>query len=357
MVYVNNMFNSKQLPIGIDIGSSYIKLVQLKGSRNDYALSKFDMLPIQPGIITDGVISDKKGLIGFLAELFKKANINKGEASIGLSGQSSLIIKRISLPFMTEDELNLSIKYEAQQFIPFDLDAVILDFHIIGKASGSDNQMEVLLVAVNKDLLSDYTEVIRHAGLETVVIDTNQFALSNMYEFNYGVSELRNIALVNVGANTTILNIMQKGTPIFWRESAIGSNYHTEVLESSFNLIREDAERLKKGFPIEGISSEEAQSVINKASDEIYAEIYRSLEVFRSNIYNEEVNKIVISGGAALIKGFSSLLSQRIDMEVEVADPFRKISIPDKINPSYVKEMSPIATVAVGLALRRAGDR
>lgn len=351
------MFTNKQLPIGLDIGSSHIKMVQLKASKNSYELSKFDMLPIQPGLIADGAISDKKGLIGSLLELFRKANISKGLASIGLSGQSSLIIKKISLPFMTEDELNLSIKFEAQQFIPFDLDAVVLDFHIIGKTQDADNQMEVLLVAVNKDILSDYTEVVRHAGLEPVVIDTNQFALSNMYEFNYGISELRNIALVNVGANTTILNIMQKGAPIFWRESAIGSNHHTEALESSFNLIREDAERLKKGFPIEGISSEDAQSVISKASDEIYAEIYRSLEVFRSNVYNEEVNKIILSGGAALIKNFSSLLSQRIDMQVEVADPFRKISIPDKINPSYIKEMSPIAAVAVGLALRQAGDR
>lgn len=351
------MFTSKQLPIGLDIGSSYIKMVQLKAARNGYELSKFDMQPIQPGIIIDGAISDKKGLTGFLVELFKKANISKEDASIGLSGQSSLIIKRISLPFMTEDELNLSIRYEAQQLIPFDLEAVTLDFHIIDKTPEPDNQMEVLLVAVNKDLLNDYIEVTRNAGIELVVVDTNQFALSNMYEFNYGISEFRNIALVNVGANTTTLNIMQKGAPIFWRESAIGSNHHTEVLENSFNLVREDAERLKKGFPIEGISAEDAQSIINKASDEIYAEIYRSLEVFRSNFYNEEVNKIVFSGGAALIKNFCSLMSQRIDMEVEVADPFRKISIPDKINSSYIKEIAPIAAVAVGLALRQAGDR
>ncbi len=351
------MFTSKQLPIGLDIGSSYIKLVQLKDSRNGYELSKFDMLPIKSGVINEGVIADKKELVSFLSELLRKANISKGQASVGLTGQSSLIIKRISLPVMTENELNLSIKYEAQQFIPFDLNAVILDFHIIGQAPDANNQMDVLLVAVNKDLLSDYTEVILKAGLEPVVVDTNQFALSNMYEFNYGISEDRNIALADIGANTTTLNIMQKGSPIFWRESAIGSNYHTDVIESTFNLTREDAERLKKGFPIEGISSEDAKSLISKASDEIYAEVYRSLEVFRSNFYNEEVNKIILSGGAAIIKDFASMMSQRIDMEVEVADPFRKISIPDKVNPSYIKEIAPIAAVAVGLAFRQAGDR
>ncbi len=351
------MFAKKQSTIGIDIGSSYIKAVQLKASGSGYELANFEMLPIKPGIIVDGAITDKKGLTGFLLEFLKKANISRGQASIGLSGQSSLIIKRISLPLMTEDELNLSIKYEAQQYIPLNLDEVVVDFHIIGKTPDENNQMEVLLVAVNKALLNDYVEVIQNSGLELVVVDTNQFALSNMFEFNYGISEERNIALVNVGANTTFLNIMQKGSPIFWKESAVGSNYHTEVLESTFNLNREDAERLKKGFPIEGIESDDAKSVINKASDEIYAEIYRSLEVFRSNFYNEEVNKVFITGGAALIKDFPSLMAQRIDMQVEVADPFRKISIPDRINPSYIKEIGPIAAVAVGLALRQAGDR
>ncbi len=351
------MFAKEQFPIGIDIGSSFIKLVQFKKSGNGYELSKFDILPVQQGIIADGAIVDKKILTRTLAELLRKTNISKGQACIGLSGQSSLIIKRITVPFMTEDELNLSIKFEAQQFIPFDLNAVSLDFHIIDKTPNADNQMEVLIVAVNKDLMNDYLEVISSVGLETVVVDTKQFALSNMYEFNYGVSEQRNIAIADIGASTVTLNIVQNGLPIFWRESTVGSNYHTDAIESTFNIPREDAERLKRGFPIEAISSEEAQSVIQKASDEIYADIYRSLEVFRSNFYNEEVYKIAICGGAALIKDFASSMSQRIDMEVDVIDPFRKIAIPDKINPSYIKEIVPIAAVAVGLALRRSGDR
>lgn len=351
------MFADKQFAIGLDIGSSYIKVVQLKDTKQGYELALFDMLPIQPGLITDGIISDKRRLIEFLKELLKKVNITRGQASVGLSGQSSVIIKRLSLPLMTESELNLSIKYEAEQFIPFDLNAVALDFHIIGPKSETDNQMEVLVVAVKKDLLNDYVEVIRQSGLEPAVVDVQQFALNNMYEFNYDIAKTRNIALVNVGAASTSMNIAQKGLPLFLRENDIGSSYHTEVLEKTLNLPNEDAERLKKGFPIEGVSQEKAQSIINKASDEIYAEVYRSLEVFRSNVYNEEVNKVILSGGAALIKDFAFLMAQRLDMEVEIADPFRKIIIPDKMNPSYIKEMAPIASVAFGLALRQAGDR
>ncbi|MBS4062091.1 MAG: type IV pilus assembly protein PilM [Bacteroidetes bacterium] len=351
------MFARKQSLIGIDIGSSYIKLVRLKGIKQDYELGIFEMLPIQPGIVTDGAITDKEKLIKALNELLQKANISKGQVSIGLSGQSSVIIKKISLPIMTEAELSLSIKYEAEQFIPFDLNAVTLDFHIIGSSPNADNMMDVLLVAANKDLLNAYVDVINQTGCEPGVIDINLFALCNMHEINYDTSKDRNLALLNVGASSTSINIIQKGSPIFFRESQIGSNHHTEVLESTFNLPREDAERLKKGFPIEGISPEKAQNVINKASDEIYAEIYRSLEIFRSNVYNEEVNKIILSGGAALIKDFSALMSQRIDMEVEIADPFRKIVVPDKLNPSYIREIGPIAAVAVGLALRQAGDK
>ncbi len=351
------MFADKHLPIGIDIGASYIKIVQLKDTKQGYELGIFDMLPIQPGLIVDGVITDKPKLTAFLIELLKKANITKGEASIGLSGQSSVIIKRVTLPLMTEAELSMSVKYEAEQFIPFDLNAVALDFHIIGQKSETDNKMDVLLVAVKMDLLNDYVEVVRQAGLETAVVDVVQFALNNAYELNYDITKNRNIALVNIGASSTIVNISQKGIPLFFRESDMGSNYHTEVLENTFNLIREDAERLKKGIPIEGVSQEEAYTAINKASDEIYAEVYRSLEIFRSNVYDEEVNKIILSGGAALIKDFALLMSQRIDIEVEIADPFRKIIIPDRMNPSYIREIAPIASVAVGLALRRAGDR
>lgn len=353
------MFADKQLPIGIDIGSSYIKIVQLKDTRNGHELSLFDMLPIQHGIIADGVISDKKRLTEFLKELLikVKANISKGQAVIGLSGQSSVIIKRVTLPLMEESELNLSIKFEAEQHIPLDMDAVTVDFHIIGPKSGTDDQMEVLLVAVKKDVLNDYVDVVRQAGLEPAVVDVQHFALNNMYEYNYDISKMTNTAFVNIGASSIIMNISQSGIPLFLRESDVGSNQHTEMLQKTFSLSREDAERLKKGFPIEGVSAEEAQSVINKASDEIYAEVYRSIEVFRSNFYNEQISKIILTGGAALIKDFGFLMSQRLDIDVEIADPFRKIIIPDKMDSRYIREIAPIAGVAVGLALRQAGDR
>ena len=351
------MFADKQLPIGVDIGSSYIKVVQLKDTKKGYELSFFDMLPIQPGIIADSGIADKQRLVEFLKELLKRAGISKGEAAIGLSGQSSVIIKRVSMPLMTGAELDLSIKYEAEQYIPLDLNAVAMDYHIIGPKSPTDNQMEVLLVAVKKDLLNDYVESIRSSGLEPAVVDVQQFALNNMYELNYDVTKIKNVALVNVGASSTSVNILQDGIPLFLRESDVGSNYHTEMLEKTFGLPREDAERLKKRFPIEGVPPGEAQSVINKASDEIYAEVYRSIEVFRSNFYEQEVNKIILCGGAALIKDFAFLMSQRLDVEVEIVDPFRKIFIPEKLNPSFIKEMAPIAATAVGLALRQAGDR
>ncbi len=351
------MFVNKQLPIGIDIGSSYIKIVQLKDTKKGYELAFFDMLPIQHDLIVDGGITDKKRLSEFLSELLKKADISKAQAVVGLSGQSSVIIKRITTPLMSESELSLSIKFEAEQYIPLDLQAVSLDFYVIGPKSETDNQMDVLLVAVKKDLLNDYLEVLRQSKLEPVVVDVQQFALNNMYEFNYDVTKTRNVALVNIGASCSIMNISQDGMPLFFRETDIGSNYHTEILQKTFDLSRGDAERLKKGFPIEGISLDEAQSVISKASDEIYAEVYRSIEVFRSNVYNEQVSKVILSGGAALIRDFAFLMSQRLDIDVEIADPFRKIIIPDKMNSAYIKEMAPIASVAVGLALRLAGDR
>jgi type IV pilus assembly protein PilM len=351
------MFFTKRKLIGLDIGSRYIKVVQLNDTRAGHELALFDLVPLPPDVISDGLIADREQLVAGIKELFKKVRIKTGDAVLGVSGHSSVIIKRITLPFMTEDELSGSMRYEAEQYIPFDINDVNLDFQILGPKKGDEGQMEVVLVAVKRSVVDDYADVARRAGLDPVIVDVDSFALSNMYELNYGPTDAKNVALVNVGASTTNINILQDGMPFFTRDSAIGSNHHTDALQKTLNLTREDAEKAKRGFAVEGIAQGDAQAVINHSSHEIFAEIYRSFEYFRSSVSDEEVDKIVLSGGAAMINEFSSLMGERIGIPVEVANPFRKIEIPGKMNVDFVNEMAPIAAVAVGLALRREGDR
>lgn len=350
------MFKKKN-PIGLDIGSAYIKAVQLNDTKTGYELALFDMIPIQPGVIGDGMIADKTKLTATIKELLKKAGIKRNDAVIGVSGHSSVIIKKITIPMMTEDELGASIKYEAEQYVPFDINDVEIDFQILGPRTEEEGQMDVVLVAVKKAVIKDYHDVVVQAGLDPVIVDVDSFALSNMYEINYGIEERKNIALINVGASTTNINILQNGIPVFTRDSAIGSSHHTEALEREFGIHREDAERLKMGRSVEGISPADVQLAINSASEEIYAELYRSFEYFRSSVAEEDIDKIILSGGAALIKGFPEAMTDRLGIDVEVADPFKNIKISERLDAAYIKETAPIAAIAVGLAMRRVGDR
>lgn len=351
------MLFKKKNPVGLDIGSSYIKIVQLNDTKAGYELALFDMFPLQYGVISEGAVADKEGLSDTIKELMKKTGVKSGDAVIGISGHSSVIIKKITIPFMTEEELAGSIKYEAEQYVPFDIDDVEIDFQILGMRQEEEGQMDVILVAVKKSTIKDYVEAVERAGLNPVVVDVDSFALSNMYEANYEVAEKATIALVNVGAGTTNITILQDGNPIFTRDSTIGSNYHTEALERALDVSREDAERIKKGQSVEGVSADDAQTAMNSASDEIFAEIYRSFEYFRSSVSEEDIHKIVLSGGAALIKGFHEVMAERLGAEVVIADPFLNIKIPPKLDIAYIQEVAPIAAVAVGLALRRIGDR
>lgn len=349
------MFGKRGI-IGLDIGSSYIKAVQLKDTRSGYELELFDLLPISPELIVDGSIIDSIRLTDALRELIRKAKIKTKDAVISISGHSAVIIKRISLPDMTEEELSESIKFEAEQYVPFDIEDVNIDFQILGPRE-EPGQMDVILVAVKKEIINDYVNVVNEAGFNTVIVDVDAFALENMYGINYEIEADSHVALINVGASTINMNILKGGVSAFTRDSSVGSNLHTEALQREFNLSYEDAERLKKGEALEKVTPDEAQPVIINASEEIISEIKRSIDFFRGGSPSANIKEIILSGGCALIRGFPELLSERTGIEVRKAEPFRNIRIPKKFDILGLEEIAPMLSVAVGLAIRRPGDR
>ena len=344
------IFNRKS-SIGLDIGSGCLKVVQLKDTKGGYELELFDILPLPPELIVDGAIIDSLRLADSLKELIRKAKIKTKDVTVGLAGHSSVIVKRVSLPEMSEEELSESIKFEAEQYIPFDIEDVNLDFQILGPKE-EPGQMDVILVAVKKDIINDFLSVVKEAGLNPVIVDVNSFALENIYEVNYEIEPDKNIAIVNIGASTINMNILKGGLSVFTRDSAVGSNIHTEALQREFNITYETAERLKKGEPVENVSSEDALSAIELASEEIIGEVNRSIEYF-----NEDINEVVLSGGCALIKDFPKLLADKLGIEVKVMNPFKNIKIPKRFDITYIEEIVPLAAVAAGLALRQPGDR
>ncbi len=349
------MFFSKKIePIALDIGSTYIKLVQVKGSASNYHLEKFGMIPLPPEVIVEGAVMDAVRVVDAVKELLAAQKVKTKEVVISVSG-SSVIIKRISVTDMTEEELAESIKWEAEQYIPFPIDDVNIDFQKIGPGL-QEGQADVLLVAVKKEKINDYVNLVKEAGLEPVVIDVDAFALGNMFELNYE-QEPGATALLNIGASVMNINIMKDGIPMFTRDITVGGNRYTEALQKDFGLTYEDAEKVKRGQE-EGVDREQAAGVMSSVTEDIAAEIQRSFEFFRSTTGSEKVNRVILSGGCARVATLSSMISERIEVPVEIANPFRNIKVdPKKFPPEFMEEAGPMAAVAVGLAVRRPGDR
>jgi type IV pilus assembly protein PilM len=350
------MLLSKKIePIALDIGSTFIKLVQLKGSNKNYQLVKFGMVPLPPEVIVEGAVMDAGRVVEAIKELLASQKVKTKEVVISVSG-SSVIIKRVSVADMTDEELAESIKWEAEQYIPFSIDDVNVDFQKLG-AGAAEGQADVLLVAVKKDKINDYVNLVKEAGLEPVVMDVDAFAMANMYELNYAFEE-GTTALLNIGASVMNINILKDGVSIFTRDITVGGNRYTEALQRDFGLTYEDAEKVKRGEEVEVADKEQIAGAMSSVTDDIVAETQRSFEFFRSTTGSDKVSRVLVSGGCARIGNFTSVLSERLEIPVEVVDPFKKIKIDSKrFESAVIAESAPLCAVAVGLAIRRPGDR
>jgi len=350
------MFFSKKIePIALDLGSTFIKLVQLHGANKNYQLKKFGMVPLPPEVIVEGAVMDAGRVVEAIKELLASQKVTTKEVVISVSG-SSVIIKRVTVADMTDEELSESIKWEAEQYIPFSIDDVNVDFQKLGPGA-AEGQADVLLVAVKKDKINDYVNLVKEAGLEPVVMDVDAFALANMCELNYAVTE-GTTALLNIGASVMNINILKDGVSIFTRDITVGGNRYTEALQRDFGLTYEDAERVKRGEELEGADKEQIAGVMSSVTDDIVAETQRSFEFFRSTTGSDKVSRVLVSGGCARIGNFTTVLSERLEIPVEVVDPFKKIKIDSKrFDAKMIAESAPLCAVAVGLAMRRPGDR
>jgi type IV pilus assembly protein PilM len=350
------MFFSKKIdPIALDIGSTHIKLVQIKGSEKSYHLVKFGMVPLPPEVIVEGAVMDAGRVVDAIKELLAAQKVKTKAAVISVSG-SSVIIKRISVSDMTDEELAESIKWEAEQYIPFSIDDVNIDFQKLGPGA-MEGQAEVLLVAVKKDKINDYVNLAKEAGLDPLIMDVDALALGNMYEINYE-SEAGTTALLNIGASVMNINILKDWVSMFTRDVSVGGNRYTEALQKDFGLSSEDAEKVKRGEGVEGVDKQQAAGIISSVTEDIVTEIQRSFEFYRSTAGSEKLARVLISGGCARIPGFTSVLSQRLEMPAEIANPFKNIKYdPKRFNLAFMEEAGPMAAVAVGLAIRRPGDR
>jgi type IV pilus assembly protein PilM len=345
--------------VGLDIGSSAVKAVELKVSGKSFKVVAFAMEPVPPDSIVDGAIIDGAAVAEAIRRVFENKAFKTKEVAASLSG-NAVIVKKISLPVMTEAELAESIYWEAEQYIPFDIQDVNLDYQILDAGTGADSKgtMEVLLVAAKKEKIADYTGVISQAGRVPIIVDVDAFALQNAYEVNYGLETGVVVVLMNAGASAININILTGDQSTFTRDISIGGNSYTEAVQKELNLPFDSAEQVKRGLPVDGVNPEDVTPVLHAMTENVLLEIQKTFDFFKATASSDRIDRIVLSGGASRVDGFEQALQERFNTSVEVFDPFKKIAFdPQKLGISDFEGLSPTAAVAVGLALRRAGDR
>lgn len=346
--------------VALDIGSSHIKMLELESERpGKYRLKHFGVAPLPPEAVVDGSFMNSSAVVGAIRELLAHHKVRTKDACIAVSG-NSVIIKRISLPQMSQDELEESITWEAEQYIPFDVNDVNIDVHILSQRADDAGQMEVLLVAARKDLVNEYSTMLVEAGLRPAVIDVAAFALENMFTLNYDTSP-DPVALVNVGAASVNINVLRGGTSAFTRDVGMGGRLYTEEVQRALNVSFEEAEAFKIGGGDRdraAVVPEEVERVLSSVSDNLATEIHRSLDFFLSTSGGVGLSGVYLSGGAASTPGLAHAIERTCGAPVMLVDPFRRITVDERtFNPRFLQDLAPQAAIAVGLGLRRGDDK
>lgn len=389
--------------IGLDIGSHAVKLVSLKQGRGKapYQLAHFGVAELPGESIVEGAVVRPADVAQTIGELFAQHKVKGSHVATAVSGHA-VIVRRVSMPRMSEDELRESIQWEAEEYIPFDVDDVNLDFAILDDDEGG-NDMDVVLVAAKRDRVDEFVAVIDEAGRDVAVVDVDAFALQNAFELSYPERQHEDIALLNLGASVINVAVLEEGRPVFWRDISLGVRQYIAALQREFMLEYYDAEEALRragaaepsagtertdselgswaeeggdeaGGEFDGEGEEEGegapgsdgirdaaqdprvQEVVGEVSDRLITEIKKTLDFYHAQSMRERFDAIFLAGGGAHVADLVQRLEQRLGTPVEQLDPLRKVSIPTKVfDPDYVHSMAPQAAVAVGLAMRGAG--
>lgn len=350
------LFAKKKDLIGIDIGSTSIKLVKLKGAGNSHELEYIGIVPLPSEVIVDNTLMNSSAVVDGLKDVFKQLGIkNLKDVASSVSG-NSVIIRKISLPAMSAEALEEEIQWEAEQYIPFDINDVNIDFQMLEPDENDPSKMFVLLVASKKDIVNDYLSVFAEAGLKLVLVDVDVFAVQNAFELNYDLDAEEVYALVNIGANMMNLNVVKNGVSLFVRDVQMGGEIYTEEIQKKMGYSSEDAEKMKVSATAS--AAPELLETISRVNDTLSMEIRRSLDFYNSNAIEGRITKVLLSGGGCKTVGLAEAVGNKLNLPVEVINPFSRIKYDaKKFEKEFLDEVAPFMTVAVGLASRRLGDK
>jgi type IV pilus assembly protein PilM len=348
-------FQAKKSVVGLDVGSSAVKAVELvqRGRNRGFELTHLGVARVPAEAIVQGAFLNAAAITESIREAIDNAKIRNKNVAAAVCGHS-VIVKKVSLPVMTREELDEQIRWEAEQYIPFDVNEVNLDFQILDSAD-SQGQMDVLLVAAKKDLIDDYVQVISEAGLTPVAIDVAAFAVENAFEANYQTGKQDTVALVNLGAQVVNISIISGGVPCFTRDITTAGNQYTEEIQKALSISFDEAERIKLGGGDSGqdVVPQEVEQAMQSVTETVIGEISRSLDFFAATSSDTRIERVYLSGGAARVSGLRNAFQERSGMPVEIMNPLSRMLPSGRFEQSYLDDVAPSLGVGVGLALRK----
>jgi type IV pilus assembly protein PilM len=350
------IFGKKDHLIGLDIGSRSIKAAEIIETKRGRTLKRFGIVDLPQGAIEEGSINDAETVAESIRQLFKSYSIKENNVAVSIGGYS-VIVKKINVQTMAEQQLQETIHFEAEQYIPFDISDVNLDFQILGENETNPGQMSVFLVAAKKEMVNDYINLVNLAGLNPCIVDVEAFALQNTFEANYDIQN-DNIALIDIGASKTSLNILKGSSSVFMRDVSLGCGQINQKIMSLIDCSFEEAEQLKHGDQPDRLTPDDLKGIISTVVSDWCTEIRRALDFFYSTYPEDQIKKIVLSGGGANIVEFRQLLAAEASAEVETINPFKNFNVDAKsFDNSFIRQIAPQAAISMGLAMRKVDDK
>ncbi len=342
------LFGRNKTSVGLDIGSGFVKVVEVDHSGDQPEVTRVSMRPLLPDTIVEGEIMDYALVSDTVSGLFHELGMKNADVVTGIGGHD-VIIKKIEMDRMKEADAREVIRWEAEQHVPFDIKSVELDFQILDP-NGEGNRMEVLLVAAKRELVDNKVGLLNEAGLNPTIIDVDAFALHNAFEHNYPEAMEGIVALVNIGHEVTNVNILENGVPILTRDIPFGSRRVREDLQRERGLTAEQAEDAVQGREdVEGMTS-----MVESSADEVAVGIERAAAFLMTRQAGEGLGRIYLSGGGARIPGMAEALGQRMGVETMVVNPFERVPIsPECVTDFALDEAAPMLLLPLGLALRK----
>ena len=353
---LERLFKSKAPPlIGCDISSSSVKMVEVAdAAKNMYRVERYSIEPLPRDAVVDGNIMNLDAVSDSLKRCWKRMGTNIKNLALALPS-AAVITKKIIVPAgQQENELELQVETEANQYIPFALDEVNLDFQVLGAAPNSPDDVEILIAASRKEKIEDRVAAAEAAGLKAAVMDVESFATQTAFELiqrqlpDNGKDQ--NIAIVDVGTTMMNLNVLRNGQSIYMREQPFGGNQLTQEIQRQFGMSPEEAEAAKRSG---GLPDNYDTDVLAPFLDTLGLEVARALQFFFTSTQFNQVNQILLAGGCAAIPGIDEIVTRRTSVPAMVANPFANMALSSKIRPKHLSTDAPSLMVACGLAMRR----